>query len=405
VGRSRRAATVEQVSTTTGTRRSRLAAFGAARPWLLDVGIVAVIVVIGTLPAADRSGGDLGRLFTVALALPLLLRRRYPRAVFAVVAAVALAQWFADVRAFGDIALLIALYTVASTQPRRITVLAAAVIEVGAIMAAGRFAHHNWLTAFVGLSGLCTAAGVLGANVRNRRALVVSLHERAARLEHERDQQGRLAAAAERARIAREMHDVVAHNLSVMIALADGATYALADAPERAEAAMRTASRTGRQALNEMRRLLGVLRDASGPQELAPQPGIEEIGELVDQVRSAGLPVRYDVAGRPSGAVPPGLALAAYRIVQEALTNVLKHAGPGADAHVSLSFEDDAVCIDVVNSGGHVAAPAAEGGGLRGMRERAAVYDGVLDAGPDERGGWRVRARLLHDVAPDRVLT
>jgi signal transduction histidine kinase len=397
---------VRQVSTTPGTRRSRLAAVGAGRPWLLDVGIVAAIVALGALPAPDRPGGTDGRLFSIALALPLLLRRRHPMAVFWTVATIALVQWAVGVRAFGDSALLIALYTVASTQPRRLTLLAAAVVEIGVVLATVRFGHHAWLQAFIGLSGLSTAAGVLGTNVRNRRALVASLHERAARLELERDQQGRLAAAAERARIAREMHDVVAHNLSVMIALADGATYALSHAPERAEEAMRTASRTGRQALTEMRRLLGVLREASGPQAFAPQPGIEQIGELVDQVRSAGLAVRYDVAGAARAAMPPGLALAAYRIVQEALTNVLKHAGPGADAQVSLSFGEGVVWIEVVNSGPYVALPAVEGGGLRGMRERAAVYDGVLDAGPDDGGGWHVRTRLVHEVlTPDRVLT
>jgi signal transduction histidine kinase len=159
-----------------------------------------------------------------------------------------------------------------------------------------------------------------------------SLEERGTRLERERDQQGQLAAGAERARIAREMHDIVAHNLSVMIALADGAAYAVGDAPDRAQDAMQRASRTGRQALNEMRRLLGVLREDTGAQEqtLAPQPGLAEIDALIAQVRATGLPVRYEISGQPSDAIPAGLQLAVYRIVQEALTNTLKHAGPDA---------------------------------------------------------------------------
>jgi signal transduction histidine kinase len=195
------------------------------------------------------------------------------------------------------------------------------------------------------------------------------------------------------------MHDIVAHNLSVMIALADGAGFAMHDAPDRAEAAMRTASRTGRQALTEMRRLLGVLRDESGEQQLAPPPGIAEIDGLVEQVRGAGLPVRYDVGGQAEEPLPAGLQLAAYRIVQEALTNTLKHAGPGAQAHVTLTFADRALGIEVLDSGPPSQA-AAEGGGLSGMRERAAVYDGVIEAGPRDGGGWRVGTRLGYADAP-----
>jgi signal transduction histidine kinase len=213
--------------------RSRpLARLGASRPWLLDVALVAAIIALGTLPGPDRPGGADGRLFTIALALPLLLRRRYPVGVFTLVSSIALIQWFADVRAFGDSALLAALYTVAATQPLRVTLLAAGVVEAGVALATARWAQPHWQEAFVGLSGMATAAAVLGTNVRHRRALLASLQERATRLEHERDQRGRLAAAAERSRIAREMHDIVAHNLSVMIALADGASFAVHDAPD-----------------------------------------------------------------------------------------------------------------------------------------------------------------------------
>ena len=381
-------------------RPNRLMALGAARPWLLDVAIVAAIIVLGSLPGPDRPGGAGGRLFTVALALPLLLRRRRPVGVFAAVSVVALIQWATGARAFGDTALLVALYTVAATQPLRIMLLAGGLLELGVVLAAVRWAQPHWLEAFVGLSAMVTAAGVLGTNVRHRRALLATLQERAARLEHERDQQGRLAAGAERSRIAREMHDIVAHNLSVMIALADGASYAVRDAPDRAEDAMRTASRTGRQALTEMRRLLGVLREDPGPQALAPQPGIDQIDALVEQVRGAGLPVRYDISGEPADAIPAGLQLAAYRIVQEALTNTLKHGGPTADAHVMLGFAAGELRITIVDSGPEPAAAAAEGGGLRGMRERAAVYDGLVEAGPRDGGGWQVRTRLTFAGVP-----
>jgi signal transduction histidine kinase len=391
---------VNHVSSSPDPRSHRLARLGASRPWLLDVALVAAIIALGTLPGPDRPGGADGRLFTVALALPLLLRRRYPVGVFTVVSGIALIQWFADVRAFGDAALLVALYTVAATQPLRTTLLAAGVVEAGVALATARWAQPHWQEAFVGLSGMATAAAVLGTNVRHRRALLTFLQERATRLEHERDQRGRLAAAAERARIAREMHDIVAHNLSVIIALADGASFAVHDAPSRAEVAMQTASRTGREALNEMRRLLGVLREGEGPQELTPQPGIDQIDALIEQVRGAGLPVLHDVTGTAPATVPAGLQLAAYRIVQEALTNTLKHAGAGAEAHVTLTFTPDGVEIEVVDSGPERSSPAPEGVGLRGMRERAAVYDGLVEAGPLEGGGWRIRTQLTSAGVP-----
>jgi signal transduction histidine kinase len=371
----------------------RLSALRERHTRLIDAAIVVALVALSTLPAHPRHQGAAAIAFSIALPIPLLWRRRHPIAVFAAVAAIALAQWFADVRAFGDVALLVALYSVALTQPLRRTLVAAAVLEGGVVLATVRWGAGDALKVLIGLSGLATAAGVLGTSARNRRAFLSALEERAARLERERDQQGRLATAAERSRIAREMHDIVAHNLSVMIALADGAGYAVRDDPERAEAALATASRTGREALTEMRRLLGVLRDEPASAERAPQPGVVEIDALVEQVRAAGVPVRYSMTGRP-GALPQGLQLAAYRIVQEALTNTLKHAGPDARAAVTLSCEGESLELEVRNSGLPAEPPAEEGGGLRGMRERAAVYDGVVDAGPLSAGGWSVRTRL-----------
>jgi signal transduction histidine kinase len=322
-----------------------------------------------------------------------LWRRKHPRAVFAAVASIAFAQWLLDVRAFGDVALLVALYSVAVAESTRTTLVAAAVVELGVVLATARWAAGEPVKVWIGLSGLATAAGVLGMTVRSRRALVTSLHERAARLEYERDQQGRLAAAGERARIAREMHDIVAHHLSVMIALADGASYQVTEAPERAEAAMITASRTGRQALTEMRRLLGVLRDEAEP-SLTPPPGIAQVEALVDRVRTAGIDVRYELSGSPDD-IEPGLQLTAYRIIQEALTNTLKHAADGAEVAVNLCCTGDALSLEVRNSGPvGESSWVPEGGGLRGMRERAAVYDGIVEAGPHPDGGWSVRTRL-----------
>jgi signal transduction histidine kinase len=372
----------------------RLGVFQRRRPAIGDAAIVALLLVLGVVPKlGDFHTTPAGRAFAVALVLPLLVRRRHPLGVFAAIAAIASAQWLFDVRAPGDAALLVALYGVAVSQPRRVTLIAAAVVEVGVVLAVLRWSAGDELRTFIGLSAMAVAAGVLGTSTRNRRALVASLEERAERLERERDQQGRLATAAERSRIARELHDIVAHNVSVMIALADGAAYAIHDEPERAEHAMQTASRTGRQALAEMRRLLGVLREDDGAAERTPQPGLAQLDGLLEDVRTAGLPVDYEVSGRPATPLAPGLQLAVYRIVQEALTNALKHAGPDATARLRVRHLPDGLEVEVVDTGDVRPGPAVAdaGGGLRGMRERAAVYEGELEAGPGRDGGWRVR--------------
>jgi signal transduction histidine kinase len=200
------------------------------------------------------------------------------------------------------------------------------------------------------------------------------------------------------------MHDIVAHNLSVMIALADGAAYAVHDAPARAEIAMRSASRTGREALTEMRRLLGLLREDERAGERLPQPGVGQLDALVEQVRAAGVPTTFTITGAAPDQLSGGLQLAAYRIVQEALTNTLKHGGRGVEASVELRWDGERLRVEIVNSGPAVAPPTVEGGGLQGMRERAAVYDGTVTAGPRPEGGWRVVADLLqHHPAPQPV--
>jgi signal transduction histidine kinase len=251
----------------------------AKHPQLSDLGIVVAIAVAGAVGLWSQHRLDGRQLaFTAALCLPLLLRRRQPLFVFAALALIAGVQWlFADPQ-LGDAALLVALYGIALRGNLVELALAGVVIEAGAVMAAVKWAPSDPVKVWIGLSGLAMAAGVLGISIRQRRALLSSLHERAARLEFERDQEGRLAAAAERNRIAREMHDIVAHNLSVMIALADGASYALETSPERTAEATAQVAATGRDALLEMRRLLGLLRDGGqSPQPLQPQPGLGEL--------------------------------------------------------------------------------------------------------------------------------
>jgi signal transduction histidine kinase len=235
-------------------------------------------------------------------------------------------------------------------------------------------------------------------NVRTRRAQLAALRDRARELEQQRDQQAALAVAGERSRIAREMHDIVTHNLSVMVALADGAVYAGPHAPEKAAAAMRQSAETGRQALTDMRRFLGVLR-ADEPDALRhPQPGLGQLEVLVAQVEAAGLPTELAMTGSPT-AVPPTAQLTVYRLVQESLTNTLKHAAPGAGAWVRVHASDSAVELEVRDDGRPLPAFGARPGqGLAGMRERVAAYGGELSAGPLPDGGWRVAATL--DLAP-----
>jgi signal transduction histidine kinase len=309
---------------------------------------------------------------------------------------VAAVQWSFSQAQTADVALLFALYTIAAHDNRRRAMAAAIVLEAGVVLAVVRWSFDRQaLPVFVLLSGMVTAAFVLGVNLRTRRALLASLQDRAVRAERERDQQSQIAAAKERALIAREMHDIVAHNLSVMIALADGAAFAARTNAAEAESAARHVSATGRQALEEMHRLLGVLRGSGEAASLAPQPGIAQIDELVAQVRAAGLPTSLTVEGQPFP-LSPTAGLAVYRVVQEALTNVLKHAEEPREAQVSVSYADPLVDLEIVDDGKAVRGPISEsaGHGLSGMRERVAVFDGDVTVGVRAGGGWRVHARL-----------
>jgi signal transduction histidine kinase len=235
---------------------------------------------------------------------------------------------------------------------------------------------------------------ILGIYINTRRAYLRSLEERAARLERERDIEVQIATAAERARIARELHDVVAHSVSVIVVQADGAGYTIDTEPERAKRALETISLTGRQALTEMRRLLGVLREGGDPDGYAPQPGVEQLTDLVDQVRSSGLPLEFSVEGVPQP-LPAGLQLTVFRIAQEALTNTLKHAGQAATARLRLHYGDHAVEVTIDDDGrGSAVVGDGRGLGLAGMRERVAMYGGNVQAGPKSGGGFEVVARL-----------
>jgi signal transduction histidine kinase len=335
----------------------------------------------------------------VALTLPLVVRRIWPSAVFGWLFGVSAAAGLWDVRLVVSFALVVALYTIAAYEARRRALIAAALLEGGVIAAVIRLSASNWWHAAILGSGMVAAALGLGLYTATRRAYLKELHDRAERLERERDQQQELAAAAERARISREMHDIVAHHLAVMIALSEGAAAASAGSAPRAADAMRTVSATGRQALADTRRLL------SGPGDPAeqdggrqPLPDLGGLDRLIATVRSAGLPVSYELHGAPAP-LSAAAQLAVYRLVQEALTNTLKHAGEGASAVVRLSYLPGELRVDVEDDGAGASAPEPEtaGRGLAGMRQRVQTFGGEVQAGPRAPAGWRVSAHLRLD--------
>ncbi len=383
--------------------RAALPSFVQHRPLLLDTGVIVFLLAVGGGRLVhEGTGSMLTWTLTVALVAPLWFRRRAPEAVFAAITAAALVQWVTAPPLAADAALLVALYTIAAQRPQRAAIVAAAIVEVGAALAAARWEGGDAgpISHFVLLSGMTTSAVVLGVNIRTRRAYLAALEDRAARLEAERDSRAQLAAASERARIAREMHDIVTHNLAVMIALADGARFVVDSEPIEARAAMRQVSATGRNAIAEMRRVLGVLR-ADPETGLQPQPGLNDLDGLIDQVRAAGLVTHLTVTGTPFP-LGPGPQLCAYRVVQEALTNVLKHATDATSAAVTLEYcDNEHVVVEIVDDGrAERAADVSRGHGVTGMQERAELYGGTAQTGPRPGGGWAVRVTFDLATAP-----
>jgi signal transduction histidine kinase len=345
---------------------------------------------------------------SVVLCAVVALRRRMPEQMLLLAAATGVAQLVLDVQTTpADFALLVIVYTVAADGARWASRFALAGGLCAATLAQIRWPQDDAsplgnVAVAVFTTVPFVLAWVLGDSIRTRRAYFAQLEERAARLEKEREAQAKVAVAAERARIARELHDVVAHNVSVMVVQADGAAYVLDAAPDQAKKALETISSTGRQALAEMRRLLGVLRTGEHQEggEYVPQPDVEQIEDLVEQCRGSGLPVDFKIEGTPRP-LPSGVELTAYRIVQEALTNTRKHGGPNAGASVRLVYFDDGLGLLVEDDGkGAPHELYEEGGadgrghGLIGMRERVGMVGGTLDAGPRPGGGFRISALL-----------
>ncbi|ANZ42754.1 two-component sensor histidine kinase [Lentzea guizhouensis] len=294
-----------------------------------------------------------------------------------------------------DFALAVALYTMVAYVGRKSGLIYSAWLVAGtllwAIFQIGEVQAVFLVFMVFVIFGFSWA---MGEFVGARRAYQSELEQRLKLLETERDQQAKIAVGEERSRIARELHDVVAHAVSVMIVHADGAAYTIRKQPEVAENAVRTIAETGRLALTEMRRLLGVLRSEDAETQWEPQPDVRGVVELAENTRAAGVPVRLEITGDVDD-LPAGVGLSIYRIVQEALTNTIKHAGTGTTATVRLARTQEQLHLEVVDDGfgtPHDVVKVSGGNGLIGMRERAAVLGGEFEAGPNPGGGWRVRA-------------
>ncbi|UGQ09180.1 histidine kinase [Yinghuangia sp. ASG 101] len=372
-------------------------------PFAVDATGASLLLMVGLIVSAVEDGGRravASGLIALLLCASMAVRRVHLRAAAAGVVLAGVLQLATGVLpAPVDLAIIVVLHTAAKSGPMWLSRLGLALAFVAPVLMVLRFPPEPagfkqgaFGCAFVVF--MLLIAWVLGDSMRTRRAYYAELEDRAARLERERDAHAEVAAAAERARIARELHDVVAHNVSVMVVQADGAAYTMDAAPERARDALGTIARTGREALAEMRRLLGVLRSDADRGPYVPQPGVEQLGDLVDRVRDAGLAVDLRITGVPVE-LPKGVALASYRIVQEALTNTRKHAGPSATASVVLGYGEDALVVAITDDGRGADAPGdGMGHGLVGMRERVAMLGGRLETGPADEGGWRVRVVL-----------
>jgi signal transduction histidine kinase len=378
-------------------------------PYVVDAVITGLL---GFLLLVLYANGDNHRIIALFLLGPLIWRRNYPATVFTIISLTCFVQLFiVHTPIPANVAFLIALYAVSAYSLRRWARFGSLAVGVlGAFLAVvstySTPVSGDGLRAFMMTFALIAASvaftWTLGDLMRTRRAYVGELEERAIRLEVEREQETQIARNAERARIAREFHDVVAHSLAVVIAQADGGSYAGKENPQAAMRALETIGVTGRQALSEMRRLLGVLRTESDDNgQFAPQPDLSRIGELIARIRSGGLRVELDVRGEVRK-LPPGLELAAYRIVQEALTNTLKHGGPAATAKVTITYAERRLQVRVVDDGRGAAAHSdGRGQGLHGMRERVALHGGELRAAPRAGGGFELFADLPY---PDEAM-
>jgi signal transduction histidine kinase len=381
------------------------------RPPMTDVLLAAGVLVIGQVETWMTTSFQpklLLALVAAAMTVPLAWRRRAPFAVLVVVggAGAVLGTGWPELNAlYSFIAVVVAVFSVgAYAEPRRAIVGCVLVLLwfwSGALIENVSHPGRRGPSDVVFVTVVFGGAWLLGRALRGRGQQAAELQQRAARLEADQQAQARAAVAAERARIARELHDVIAHSVSVMVIQAGAAEQLLEQAPDRARPPLEAVQETGRQTIVELRRLLGILREDGQQLSLTPQPGLAGLELLVEETRQAGLPVQLRTEGQP-WPLPPGVDLAAYRIIQEALTNTLRHAGP-AQAQVLVRYRDHAVELEILDNGHgprpHDGADTQSRHGLIGMRERITLYGGTLEAGPRTTAGtgYAVRARLPSD--------
>jgi len=383
------------------------------RHFAYDLALCALVTVVAaawTLAQGERALA----LASLVITLPLLVRRTYPAAALAVMTAGCLFALAVSSlpSAAGIISVPILVYTLARWSGRTLARLAWAVAVVGSVLGPARWALRELgdVTVFgvsvIACFAVVSAAHVVGRKLRESEDSATrqerSEVERLRLLDSEQEQRARAATVDERNRIARELHDIVAHSLSVIVVQAEGGRAVATRHPERASEVLGTIAETGREALTETRRILGVLREGRDDAGAAygPQPGLDDIADLV---RRTSDQAELTTFGTPP-ALAPAVGLTAYRVVQESLTNVLKHAGPDARARVVLACTADAVEIEVTDDGeGTATVPDGQGHGLRGMAERVSLHDGELSAGPGPAGGFLVRARIPYERRSDTL--
>ncbi|HWG27012.1 MAG TPA: histidine kinase [Actinospica sp.] len=346
-------------------------------------------------------------LTSLAESVPLTWRRKAPVPVYYAVLLACWVQWAAAENSASSIGLMVALYTVTRYRSQRTLRVAVGAIVPGLIISVVRvgLVQHQVLASLLYFASAIAASIAIGMVAEERHAQMTALTERAAHAEFEREQRARMAVLAERARFSREMHDIVGHTLAVITGLSDGGVRQVEANPERGRQALELIGETSRHALADLRRTLGALRERPlddgiegiGSESLAPQPGVDDIAELLERTRAAGPRVSYGAKGRFDG-LPRSVQLAIYRIVQESLTNSLKHAGPDTSVQVAIDADAEALLVSVSDTGPeHQTTPAAAsppGQGLTGVRERAALAGGRAEAGPNRLGGWTVTAQF-----------
>jgi signal transduction histidine kinase len=368
------------------------------RSLALDIALAlaATAAELGEVVGAPGTPSGSALAFAVVAGGALVVRRHMPLAVLATTLA-AMVMIVALGENPSGLSVLIALYTTAALCDLRVSLVAlvltaaiGATLSASAVEAPGR--QTSAASGAIIVVVLTVGIWGLGAYAQTRRRYVRELQERAASAEREREQLGRIAVHEERASIARELHDIVAHSVSVMLVGVRGARDVLRSSPDDADDTLAHVERSGEQSLAELRRILAVLREPEQSAESRPQPSLAELDELVASYRAAGLAVRFEVIGEPTP-LPSGVELSVYRIVQEALTNALKHADP-TTVTVTLGYRDARLELEVVDDGTPTLGAATAGQGLIGMRERVALLGGELETGPREGGGFRVAARL-----------